>query len=91
MCVRCHDNVCVISLLLFFSEEGVCAEMTMVCLNDFEEYAKKHLPKTTWDYYEAGADECTTRDDNLQAYKRYHAAFKCALYSIRQHYVPLYA
>ncbi|XP_048050190.1 hydroxyacid oxidase 2 isoform X2 [Megalobrama amblycephala] len=44
--------------------------MTMVCLNDFEEYAKRHLPKTTWDYYEAGADECTTRDDNLQAYKR---------------------
>lgn len=62
---------------LFLSEEGVCAEMSMVCLTDFEEYAKQHLSKSTWDYYEAGADECTTRDDNLQAYKRYHSAFKC--------------
>ncbi|XP_051999005.1 2-Hydroxyacid oxidase 2-like isoform X3 [Xyrauchen texanus] len=44
--------------------------MSMVCLTDFEEYAKLHLSKTTWDYYAAGADECCTRDDNLQAYKR---------------------
>lgn len=58
------------------SEEGVCVEMTMVCLSDFEEYAKQHLSKATWDYYEAGADDCCTRDDNLQAYKRYYAAVK---------------
>ncbi|XP_051567199.1 2-Hydroxyacid oxidase 2-like isoform X2 [Myxocyprinus asiaticus] len=51
-------------------DEGHCAEMTMVCLADFEEYAKQHLSKTTWDYYAAGADECCTRDDNLLAYKR---------------------
>ncbi|TRY59101.1 hypothetical protein DNTS_013230 [Danionella cerebrum] len=44
--------------------------MTMVCLTDFEKYAKQHLSKSTWDYYEAGADECATRDDNLEAYKR---------------------
>ncbi|XP_034042451.1 hydroxyacid oxidase 2-like isoform X1 [Thalassophryne amazonica] len=44
--------------------------MAMVCLTDFEEYAKEHLSKATWDYYAAGADECCTRDDNLQAYKR---------------------
>ncbi|MGH0141755.1 UNVERIFIED_CONTAM: hypothetical protein FKN15_065250 [Acipenser sinensis] len=44
--------------------------MAMVCLTDFEEYAKEHLPKATWDYYAAGADECCTRDDNLLAYKR---------------------
>lgn len=43
----------------------------MVCLTDFEEYAKQHLSKATWDYYAAGADECCTRDDNLLAYKRY--------------------
>lgn len=43
----------------------------MVCLTDFEEYAKEHLSKATWDYYAAGADECCTRDDNLLAYKRY--------------------
>ncbi|CAB1347297.1 unnamed protein product [Coregonus sp. 'balchen'] len=36
----------------------------------FEEYAKEHLSKATWDYYAAGADECCTRDDNLLAYKR---------------------
>uniref|UniRef100_A0A3B4UMD6 (S)-2-hydroxy-acid oxidase n=1 Tax=Seriola dumerili TaxID=41447 RepID=A0A3B4UMD6_SERDU len=39
--------------------------MAMVCLTDFEEYAKEHLSKATWDYYAAGADECCTRDDNL--------------------------
>ncbi|XP_049583145.1 2-Hydroxyacid oxidase 2 isoform X3 [Syngnathus scovelli] len=51
-------------------EGGQCAEMAMVCLTDFEEYAKEHLSKATWDYYAAGADECCTRDDNLLAYKR---------------------
>lgn len=45
--------------------------MAMVCLNDFEEYAKGHLSKAVWDYYAAGADECCTRDDNLMAFKRY--------------------
>lgn len=45
--------------------------MAMVCLTDFEEYAKEHLSKATWDYYAAGADECCTRDDNILAYKRY--------------------
>lgn len=48
--------------------------MAMVCLTDFEEYAKEHLSKATWDYYAAGADECCTRDDNLLAYKRYSRA-----------------
>lgn len=58
--------------ILFSCREGVnCAEMAMVCLTDFEEYAKEHLSKATWDYYAAGADECCTRDDNLLAYKRY--------------------
>ncbi|KTG03907.1 hypothetical protein cypCar_00003314 [Cyprinus carpio] len=58
------------NILSSSGEEGVCVEMTMVCLNDFEEYAKQHLSKATWDYYEAGADDCCTRDDNLEAYKR---------------------
>nr|XP_020516295.2 hydroxyacid oxidase 2-like isoform X1 [Labrus bergylta] len=53
-----------------YREGGRCAEMAMVCLTDFEEYAKEHLSKATWDYYAAGADECCTRDDNLLAYKR---------------------
>lgn len=50
--------------------------MAMVCLTDFEEYAKEHLSKATWDYYAAGADECCTRDDNLLAYKRYRTKNK---------------
>ncbi|KAK1167910.1 hydroxyacid oxidase 2-like isoform X2 [Acipenser oxyrinchus oxyrinchus] len=56
--------------LCVFCRHGRCTEMAMVCLTDFEEYAKEHLPKATWDYYAAGADECCTRDDNLLAYKR---------------------
>nr|XP_054483977.1 2-Hydroxyacid oxidase 2 isoform X2 [Agelaius phoeniceus] len=44
--------------------------MSMVCLSDFEAYAKKYLPKIVWDYFAAGADDCTTRDENILAYKR---------------------
>uniref|UniRef100_A0A8C6JRK9 (S)-2-hydroxy-acid oxidase n=1 Tax=Melopsittacus undulatus TaxID=13146 RepID=A0A8C6JRK9_MELUD len=36
----------------------------------FEAYAKKHLPKIAWDYFAAGADDCSTRDENILAYKR---------------------
>ncbi|KAM4796461.1 2-Hydroxyacid oxidase 2 [Rhinophrynus dorsalis] len=46
------------------------AEMSLICLSDFEAYAKDHLPKATWEYYAAGADDCCTRDDNLLAFKR---------------------
>lgn len=60
-----------LSSVVSVSEGGHCTEMIMVCLTDFEEYAKEHLSKATWDYYAAGADECCTRDDNLLAYKRY--------------------
>ncbi|NWS37944.1 HAOX2 oxidase, partial [Probosciger aterrimus] len=44
--------------------------MAMVCLSDFEAYAKKHLPKIAWDFFAAGADDCSTRDENILAYKR---------------------
>uniref|UniRef100_A0A8D2NHJ0 (S)-2-hydroxy-acid oxidase n=1 Tax=Zonotrichia albicollis TaxID=44394 RepID=A0A8D2NHJ0_ZONAL len=44
--------------------------MSMVCLSDFEAYAKKYLPKIAWDYFAAGADDCSTRDENILAYKR---------------------
>ncbi|XP_075580925.1 2-Hydroxyacid oxidase 2 isoform X2 [Pelecanus crispus] len=44
--------------------------MAMVCLSDFEAYAKKYLPKIAWDFFAAGADDCSTRDENIQAYKR---------------------
>ncbi|NWY53123.1 HAOX2 oxidase, partial [Chionis minor] len=44
--------------------------MAMVCLSDFEDYAKKYLPKIAWDFFAAGADDCSTRDENILAYKR---------------------
>ncbi|NXH73312.1 HAOX2 oxidase, partial [Hydrobates tethys] len=44
--------------------------MAMVCLSDFEAYAKKYLPKIAWDFFAAGADDCITRDENILAYKR---------------------
>ncbi|NXR02669.1 HAOX2 oxidase, partial [Sagittarius serpentarius] len=44
--------------------------MAMVCLADFEAYAKKYLPKIAWDFFAAGADDCSTRDENILAYKR---------------------
>ncbi|NXF36383.1 HAOX2 oxidase, partial [Nyctibius bracteatus] len=46
--------------------------MAMVCLSDFEAYAKKYLPKIAWDFFAAGADDCSTRDENILAYKRIH-------------------
>ncbi|OCT93576.1 hypothetical protein XELAEV_18011251mg [Xenopus laevis] len=46
------------------------AGMSLICLADFEAYAKENLPKATWEYYAAGADECYTRDDNLQGFRR---------------------
>ncbi|XP_068024786.1 2-Hydroxyacid oxidase 2 isoform X4 [Melanerpes formicivorus] len=44
--------------------------MAMVCLSDFEAHAKKYLPKMAWDFFAAGADDCSTRDENILAYKR---------------------
>ncbi|NXV43996.1 HAOX2 oxidase, partial [Uria aalge] len=44
--------------------------MAMVCLSDFEAYAKKYLPKIAWDFFAAGADDCSTRDENILAYSR---------------------
>ncbi|XP_054242005.1 2-Hydroxyacid oxidase 2 isoform X2 [Indicator indicator] len=44
--------------------------MAMVCLSDFEAHAKKYLPKIAWDFFAAGADDCSTRDENILAYKR---------------------
>ncbi|NWU55752.1 HAOX2 oxidase, partial [Dromas ardeola] len=44
--------------------------MGMVCLSDFEAYAKKYLPKIAWDFFASGADDCSTRDENILAYKR---------------------
>lgn len=58
--------------VLFFSSRfpGPLLAMAMVCLSDFEAYAKKYLPKIAWDFFAAGADDCSTRDENILAYKR---------------------
>ncbi|XP_062263599.1 hydroxyacid oxidase 1 isoform X1 [Platichthys flesus] len=43
-----------------------------VCVSDFEEEARKVLPKAVYDYYRSGADEQTTLADNVAAFKRWY-------------------
>ena len=42
----------------------------LVCVSDFEEYAKRVLPKYAFDYYISGAEEEQTLRDNKKAYAR---------------------
>lgn len=42
----------------------------MTCLDDFESYAKRHLPKYAFDYYSSGANLEQTVKDNVAAYRR---------------------
>ncbi|NXI54379.1 HAOX1 oxidase, partial [Chloroceryle aenea] len=42
-----------------------------VCIADFEEYAKKFLPKSVYDYYRSGADDQETLADNIVAFSRW--------------------
>ncbi|XP_040046158.1 2-Hydroxyacid oxidase 1 isoform X2 [Gasterosteus aculeatus] len=42
-----------------------------VCVADFEEQAKKILPKAVYDYYCSGADEQNTLADNVAAFNRW--------------------
>ena len=41
-----------------------------VCVSDFEEEAKKVLPKAVYDYYRSGADQQQTLEDNTAAFNR---------------------
>ncbi|XP_077997466.1 2-Hydroxyacid oxidase 1-like [Glandiceps talaboti] len=43
----------------------------MICVDDFEEYAKQHLPYRSWTYYSSGADSEDTLRSNRIAYERY--------------------
>ncbi|XP_071832600.1 2-Hydroxyacid oxidase 1-like [Apostichopus japonicus] len=43
---------------------------SMTCLDDFESYAKRHLPKYAFDYYSSGANLEQTVKDNVAAYRR---------------------
>ncbi|XP_054051577.1 2-Hydroxyacid oxidase 1 [Rissa tridactyla] len=42
-----------------------------VCIADFEEYAKKFLPKSVYDYYRSGAGDQETLADNVAAFARW--------------------
>ena len=42
-----------------------------VCVADFEDYARKNLPKYAFEYFAAGANDENTKRENIQAYKRW--------------------
>jgi len=42
----------------------------MVCLDDFERYAKKHLASATLGFFQEGADDEVTVKDNVAAFTR---------------------
>lgn len=44
--------------------------MAMTCLDDFEDYARRHLPKIVYDYYSSGANLEQTVKDNVAAFRR---------------------
>ncbi|KAM4634692.1 2-Hydroxyacid oxidase 1 [Polymixia lowei] len=43
-----------------------------VCMSDFEEEARRVLPKAVYDYYRSGADQQQTLSDNTAAFNRWH-------------------
>ncbi|KAG7504948.1 hydroxyacid oxidase 1 [Solea senegalensis] len=43
-----------------------------VCVSDFEDEARKVLPKSVFDYYRSGADQQHTLTDNVAAFNRWH-------------------
>lgn len=50
---------------------GAAGETTEpVCLADFEDYAREHLPKHAFEYIAGGANDESTLKENLQALKR---------------------
>lgn len=42
----------------------------MLCIDDFEDYALKHLSKATADYYKSGANDEQTLRENRIAFSR---------------------
>lgn len=46
------------------------ATSNMVCLDDFEKYAYKTLPRNALDYYRSGANQQITLRDNIAAFSR---------------------
>ena len=46
-------------------------EGEVVCLDDFEEHARRQLPKFVFDFYSLGALEQETVRENRRAFRRY--------------------
>lgn len=42
----------------------------LVCVQDFEDYAYKVLPKLALDYYRSGAGQETTLENNKKAFSK---------------------
>ena len=42
----------------------------MLCLSDFEKYARTQLDGNAWGYYSSGADQEQTLRDNEDAFRR---------------------
>ncbi|KFM61124.1 Hydroxyacid oxidase 1, partial [Stegodyphus mimosarum] len=43
----------------------------MLCLKDYEDYAKEHLDRRTWAFYSQGAEREETYKENLRSFTRY--------------------
>lgn len=51
--------------------------MALVCLADFQAHARELLSKSSWDFIEGGADEGTTKKDNIAAFKKIRLRPRC--------------
>ena len=45
--------------------------MSLVCVDDFEQHAKRFLPKMYWQYYSGGTDANISLQESKNAFKRY--------------------
>ena len=49
------------------------SKVNLICLHDFENFAKANLHKHIYDHIKSGADEEQTRVENQDAFKRWVA------------------
>ena len=70
--VKNHPKMTYRRSLLFCRDPGNELQRMMdpVCLADVEDFAKKHLPKHAFDYFAGGANEESTLEENVKAFKR---------------------
>ncbi len=61
----------------------MCSDL--VCIDDFEQHAKRFLPKLYWRYYSSGASAQISLEESKNAFKRYRdfgVIIKAAFHSI---------